>query len=178
MKYPIYTISARWIQNGDQTKYKDFPRWIEGLPEGRVYNSTGFSKMFKEDQSQEQLDAFAKDWWINYCDRNKEENIELVELEAKYKEHEEWVLGWFNHETFDVGQSDAEVLQSFEEFVRRYEYQQDEELFTPRLKNYHCLMGAEDRWRWYGTRDADGNNTPAPCRCIHCKDQGVIRIAH
>jgi hypothetical protein len=40
----------------------------------------------------------------------------------------------------------------------------------------YCLMGAEDRWRWYGG-DYD-NKTNPPCRCEGCKKYGVIRINH
>ncbi len=40
--------------------------------------------------------------------------------------------------------------------------------------------GAEDRYRWCGSDD-DGKTNPGikpPCRCKHCKEQGVIRINH
>lgn len=183
IKYPIYKIIAKWIQNGDHSKYEPDSRWIEGMPEGRMNSSTSFSKMFKEEQTQEQLDEFAKDWWKRYTEHenNKELEMELTELTVKYKEHESWLGTWFQHYTFDVGQTDNEVLNSFEQFVRRYEHQQGREFDNPLPENYHCLMGAEDRWRWSGG-DEEGKQTngrlPPPCRCKYCKEQGVIRISH
>jgi len=182
-KYPIYSFSARWSQDGVWDE--NYPNWHEGLPEGRVWNSTSFRKMFKEEQTQEQLDAFAKEWWEGYLKaehRTPMINIEMDFLKAEYKEHETWVLTWFQHETFDVGQSDLEALDSFEQFVRRYERMQGQDIFYQKNypEKYHCLMGAEDRYRWHGA-EPDGkpdDHSPAPCRCKFCKEQGVIRIAH
>lgn len=181
IKYPIYSIIAKWIQNVDQSKYTPGSRAIEDVPEGRIRNSISFSKMYKEEQTQEQMDAVAKDWWERYIleDKNKDLQFELVELTAKYKEHESWMLTWYQHQTFDTGQTDQEALDSFERFVSRYEDQQD--LDYPYPENYHCLMGAEDRWRWSGG-DEEGKQPngqlPPPCRCKYCKEQGVIRISH
>ena len=164
--YPIYSFSAKWSEKGDTEKYKDYPNWTVGLPEGRIWNSSDFTKMFKEDQSQESLDAYLKDWWDKYIllDKNKDNELELLYLKVEFKERESWNLTWFSHETFDIGQTDEEVLDSFEQFVSR--------------RNSDQLMGAEDRWLWSGAPDKDGNATPAPCRCEHCKAQGLIRINH
>jgi|GEM_PF-2101125 hypothetical protein len=180
-KFPIYFFSARWSEDGVQDP--KYPKWYEGLPEGRVWNSTGFHKMFREEQTQEQLDAFVQDWWKRFLVSKNEEdsrfkiiNPELQYLKAEYKKHDTWVLTWFQHETFDIGQTDEEALQSFEDYVSRIE---DENRGKPEMEGIP-LMGAEDRWRWRGA-DENGNyseDAPAPCRCKYCKEQGVLRIAH
>ena len=89
-KFPIYFFSARWSEDGVQDP--KYPKWYEGLPEGRVWNSTGFHKMFREEQTQEQLDAFVQDWWKRFLVSKNEEdsrskiiNPELQYLKAEYK---------------------------------------------------------------------------------------------
>lgn len=40
-------------------------------------------------------------------------------------------------------------------------------------------MGAEDRWRWRGMPEKEGDKEPkAPCRCSNCGKAGVVRISH
>lgn len=188
-KYPIYTVSAKWSQDGDQDP--KYPKWYEGLPEGRIWNSTSFTKMFKEELTEEELKEFAEKWWGMFLahnenhDRNPVKNVEGLQLTYKLKEFEEWNLTWFQHETFDEGQSDAEVLQSFSDYVDRVQRKNQEiEWNYPEeewyKQGYRTLMGAEDRWRWHGAEPngEPGDHSPAPCRCKHCKEQGVIRIAH
>ena len=58
-KYPIYTISWRWIQDGDHDP--EYPDLYKDLPEGRVTNSTSTRKMFKEDQNLDDLKKWAQD---------------------------------------------------------------------------------------------------------------------
>jgi hypothetical protein len=181
-KYPIYSFSARWSQEGES----EYPGWKEGLPEGRIWNGTGFSRMFKEEKTQEELDQIAKDWWEKMlAEKNKEEskhpikNPELKELKVKFKEYDSWILTWFCHETFDTGQTPAEALESFEEYVSRTEAKNKKiERSCPESEHYNqglkTLMGADDRWRWHGEKEGD----PAPCLCKHCKKQGMIRIGH
>lgn len=176
-KFPIYFFSARWSEDG--TWDPEYPKWHEGLPEGRVWNGTGFHKMFREEQTQEQLDLYVKDWWEKYLKlehRTPIINPELVSLKAEYAEHETWCLTWFQHETFDIGQTDEEALQSFEEYIRRIE----EKNATKDEMHKIPLMGAEDKWRWHGANSEgeSDEDSPAPCRCKYCKEQGVIRIAH
>jgi len=93
-----------------------------------------------------------------------------------YSHHESWCLGWFSHHTFDRGQSDEDILESFDRYVwrcqvvnERHRYRGDPEEPEPFL-----LMGAEDRWRWSGQPE-DRN---PPCRCDGCKKWGLIRICH
>lgn len=181
--YPIYSFNARWSQVGVQDP--NFPNSYKGLPEGRIWNATGFKKMFRTEQTQDELDKIVREWWENYvqseldyANRKKEPlvnfDIQDLVLEAKFKEHNTFICTWFGHETFDDGQSDEEFLQSFEEFVRKYEHQQEIRYDTSD-PDYHCLMGAEDRWRWRsGNEEYEG----IPCRCEGCKKAGMLRIAH
>lgn len=80
---------------------------------------------------------------------------------------------------YTVGQSDQEALASFSRFVWRYADMQEYYPGEP-PEGYRCLMGAEDRWRWCGASpdgEPDTRSKP-PCRCEHCREQGVIRIGH
>jgi len=186
--YPIYYISVKWSEDGEWKKDDPHPKWHKGLRKGRIWNSTGFYKMFKEEQSDEALKKYAKDWWKNYTKKKKEigskellstKNPRLKNLKFESRGHEVWLLTWFEHETFDIGQTDIEALDSFEKFVQRK--QEHNRQFTSEMdKGHYCLMGAEDRYRWHGSgpdgeRDEEAS---APCRCKHCKKAGLIRIAH
>lgn len=184
--YPIYTFSAHWSQDGKQDM--NYPKWHEGLPEGRIWNGTSFSKMYKEEKTQEELDIIVKEWWEKLIE--KKDNIinpELDYLKSEFKGYETWYLSWFQHETFDDGQTDEEVLQSFADYVDRVQRKNHDidmefgDDYSEKYKHgYKALMGAEDTWRWHGA-EPDGkpeDYSPAPCRCKFCKEQGVIRIAH
>lgn len=179
--YPIYKFFARWSEKADTEQYKEYPNWTKGLPDGRIWNSTSFSKMYKEDQDQKELEGWMMDWWEKYCDgdKNKEKELKLFSLKVEFFENETWHLTWFQHETFDIGQTDQEALDSFENFVRRKEELNEKSRWNED-KDAYCLMGAEDRWRWCGAEpNGDvGDKSPAPCRCKHCKEQGLIRIGH
>lgn len=174
--YPQYSITIRFEQDGEQN-----PGWKNGesLPEGRIWNSVHLDRMYREDRDVNELLAeFRDEWWPKYV-----EEKELAEkrpgppmITVRCTGRESWVLEWFQHKTFDVGQSDEEALASFERFVRRYEHMQ--EVHPGHIPHgYRCLMGAEDRWRWSGGPGPDDRTAP-PCRCEHCKEQGVLRIGH
>lgn len=186
--FPIYVFTAKWAENGVQDP--NYPKWFEGLPEGRIWNSTSDRLMVKEEIGLEELTKKIGEWWLKIQESrvkkdvdkeklkfkpNELKDIELKELVFKLKEHEVWNLTWFQHETFDLGQDDLTVLDSFERFVQR-----KEELAFNDPDGSYPLMGAEDRWRWHGAEpNGDRNdNSPAPCRCKFCKEQGKIRIAH
>lgn len=90
---------------------------------------------------------------------------------------ETWYCIWFQHAQPDWGDSDADVLTSFQRYVDRIIRfnQRNQESYEPGGTLYDpiCLMGAEDRWRWRG----EGQGDP-PCRCAGCKKFGVVRIDH
>lgn len=185
VRYPIYSISARWEQDGEHDP--EFPRWHEGLPEGRIRNSSGLHRMYREDQDLAEIERWARDeWWPDYvATKLADKNPTAPEIEVKLMHRESWCCSWFEHWTFDVGQTDAEALASFERYVRRHEFYQDwphEVLTDADLKRrgieYRvCLMGAEDRWRWSGGPGPEDRTAP-PCRCEHCTAQGKLRIGH
>ncbi len=177
MKYPIYSVTVRWSQDDIRGEYKDKPNWTKGLPEGRHWNSVHFYKMFRQDPGY---------WWahhlglISFQHQLKKDSMQGVnpsypDVVVEFSGYETWCLTWFQHETFDTGQTDDEVLESFNRFIDRKQRQnlrQGQELNS-------LLMGAEDRWRWKGTSDGSPDNeTEPPCRCKHCKRQGLIRIGH
>lgn len=187
--YPIYSFSAKWSQDGEHDL--KYPYSYKGLPNGRIWNSTSFSKMYKEEKSKEELDAISKEWFEKFIKTKNEEgkhsilNSEILYLKIEFKKFDTWNLTWFQHETFDEGQTDEEALRSFEDFVTRIEdknrkienaYPEDDWY----KQGHQCLMGAEDRWRWCGAEPNGELNdrSPAPCRCKFCKEQGVIRIGH
>ena len=87
----------------------------------------------------------------------------------------EWWLTWFAHSTFDVGQTDEEAVESFQNYVWWAE-EFDNDPLGPPGKPSICLMGAEDQWRWRAGPD-DSNEAP-PCRCPGCRKNGVLMICH
>ena len=163
-KYPIYSTSATWIEKG-----MDHP------------NSTSFQTMFPIGTTIEGARQDAIRWWDAYQEStgwNKDKPplgdrlIGLVSIEVRYVEHESWVSGWFQHITRNVHLSDDEILQSFFDFVSRKTrqnirngHESTDTNFDSKLP-YHCLMGAEDEWRW------------KLCRCEHCQKRGVVTIDH
>lgn len=78
----------------------------------------------------------------------------------------DWALAWFSHQTFRAGRTDEELLESFEQYVRRYEDMQDYDGPEP-PPGYRCLMGAEDRRRWKPF-----------CRCAACVRDDIALVAH
>ena len=141
VKYPIYRFGARWTQK--RVEMKDYDD-THGLPVTRMWNGTGFSRMFKEDQTRKQLDIALIEFWQKY--EKKGEEAELFSLSVKLERRETWCLMWFSHYTFDVGQTDEEATKSFRDYIRR----------MTRLPGFDdfkgvdgfTLMGAEDEWRW------------------------------
>ena len=171
-KYPIYHTDVKWAQDGEFDE--KYPKWYEGLPEGRMWDSTGFTKMFKEDPGQTMVLHNALDWWKYYTEEKLGDvNPGIPEIDIIGPRYETWCILWFSHYTFDDGRSDREFLDSFACYVLRYAHLQD---YYPRdmPEGYLCLMGAEHRWRWHGAN----HDSPAPCRCEHCVKQGVVRIGH
>lgn len=166
-KYAIYRTFALWNQSN-----LDYA------------NSTGFSRMYREDPGIKGARQDAMNWWEKYIlkpngFRKKEGpslvdiGHELVKLECTFYERETWCLKWFQHFTYNIHLSDDELRVSFASFVDRKLPLQHNADFYPELKTRppgmktYCLMGAEDLWRWKG-----------PCRCVHCVKNGVVYIDH
>jgi hypothetical protein len=176
--YPIYDFYATWIED---KKGEVYASWSIALPENKFWNSTSFRKMYKTEPCNQELNKYLIDWWDKYRnnDKMKDKNISVPILKVELFEWETWCLTWFQHETFDVGQSDREALDSFRRFVDRKIILNKKSRFE-NGKDIYCLMGAEDRWRWCGAEPNGDSNSKSepPCRCKFCKEQGVIRIGH
>lgn len=186
VKFPIYQLTAKWIEDGEHNEI--YVGDNLGLPKGRTWNSIASKNIIKkEEMNHHELGLYAYEWWNKFknSDKYKDKNVELVTCDMRYLEHEVWCLTWFQHETFDIGKTDEEVLKSFQEFVSRKQelnrkngHQENDRNYDSK-KPFHCLMGAEDRWRWKGVVEGDADaQTEPPCRCKHCKEQGMIRIGH
>jgi len=179
--YPIYKFCARFAQNTERTDYNEHSIWTNGLSKKRVWNSTCFSRMYKEEKTQGWLDNSVMEWWDKFCanEKNAALNLKLLSLKVEFFEFETWNLTWFQHETFDVGQTDEEALKSFAKFVSRKKSLNEKQQEIDG-KDVYCLMGAEDRWRWHGAmlNKRSSDYSKAPCRCKLCKKQGLIRIDH
>lgn len=160
--YPIHRIKVRWSERyPPNTKNM---RESE-LPAGRFWNSISWDVIEREEtDTAEQL---RRDWWPGYSERLLEPADLTIKVE--FRGLDTWCSGWFSHWTFDTGQSDQEVLDSFKEYVERIRYSNLTEREISSL-----LMGAEDRWRWRG----QDTQTDPPCRCLACKKHGVVRIDH
>lgn len=171
--YPIYRFFIKF-------KYKNFK------DEEWKNNSLLHSIMFKESKTNDELDIVAGDIINGLNDKYKFVHP-LQSYEYKLLRYETWCLGWFDHYTYDIGQSDSDLYESFERYVRRYENMQNLSVdeIVKLGDNYVCLMGAEDRFRWgHHKRDEIGKMIDpeeflsGPCRCNKCKEAGIIRIEH
>lgn len=181
--YPVYGISMRWTQDGEHSE--EYGSNHKGLRVGRTHNSNHIYIMFKEEQTDKQLRNKALTTFNIWAKNKGWGNPSRLKTEIELYHHETWCLTWFSHYTFDTGQSDEEVLRSFNHFVDRMEKQNYEnghgrtEQYDLNNKSpFYCLMGAEDNWRWSGANDDNGDRTEAPCRCDGCKKHGLIRINH
>lgn len=181
LAYQIWRVSAQWIQDGEKISKRD-----NELPEGKFYNGTGYNQMYKDYVTKKQVEQEVNEWWQRYSTTKLEgKNTSDLTLNVEFLRYETWCIEWFNHYTYDSGQTNQEALISFEKFVRRMEDLNQREgkniPFSDGSGSYwqdsYCLMGAEDRWRWSGG-DSYENKTDPPCRCGGCKKAGIIRINH
>lgn len=171
--YPIYRFSIKFkYKNSEEENWKD--------------NSICHSIMYRESKTNDELDVIVGNIINGLGDKYKFVHP-LQSYEYKLLRYETWCLDWFSHYTFDNRQSDSDLYESFERYVRRYEYQQNlsPEEIAKLSDKYVCLMGAEDRWRWgHYLRDDNGEMIEpeefisGPCRCNACKKSGIIRIEH
>ncbi len=173
--FPIYRISAKWSEEQDpeKTPVPNRPN-MPPLPEDRYWNSTGFSKMYREDLGIEVIEAeLEQAWWPEF--EKKRRNPDDVQITVTLDRHDVWCDSWFSHWTFDIGASDMDVMDSFHRYVFRIE---GSRLTSGQKRG--ILMGAEDVWRWHATKDGDpnGERTEPPCRCPHCKKLGIVRVDH
>ena len=156
--------------------------------EGAEDKSWGGERMWKErDDASALQHALESEGWKGI----KDGSMSLVEFSIKFMRVDTWASGWFMHYRLDTGESDAEVLASFEEFVDRHD-ESNRKIITEvgeneasKRKDYLQMMGAEDRWRWCGSKDGRSGmfgvqqaRTDAPCRCAGCKKQGVVMVCH
>jgi hypothetical protein len=189
--YPIFRVSFNWAEDGECYKCKGEDKncpVCKDLGEGRMSNGTSMDNMYEGEKTVEEVTKEMKVWWEEYKERNKGKmkNPTDIDIKVEFMEYETWVQEWFAHRTFDKGQTDDEILTSFEKFVTRKEHVNETESewvefetstkegATGYMQDKYCLMGAEDRWRW----KADKDGTNPPCRCKHCKEQGIVRIGH
>lgn len=181
--YPIYRINTKWSQDITEKDCYLSPAWVEGLPVGRMWNSTSCYRMPKEASDDDKV-KFTREtmleWWPKYQVEHEGLNLTALEITVTFLRWETWCLGWFNHWTWDPGLSNANVLASFGRFVERTEQlnRQEGEVRNGYWQEPYCLMGAEDRLRWCGQRYPSGETTEPPCRCEHCKKRGVVTIGH
>ncbi len=189
--YPIYSISASYIQDDTSDKNDEwYNKRREGLPIGRIKgNSHYYNRMFRKRPCLQILQKEYETIFLSNLNSSKDYPIinptDLV-ITIRLSHWEEWCLTWFAHFIFDNGQSDVEILESFEKYVWRIQRQNQDEGYRDDegyWQEPYCLMGAEDRWRWRsastnGDNNQDPDKYPPPCRCDGCKERGVIAINH
>jgi hypothetical protein len=176
--YPIYSFHIKWQEDrdGEPSEYDD----TTGCLDGKVWNSVQYYDMFNLEYDHNALQIIGVEYFMKQILKHREHLQPLPDIiEVKFVEYETWVLKWFAHETFDVGQTDEEALRSFEQYVARY--QKQVKAGRPLVnQTRYLLMGAEDRHHWHG-QEPDGSNenySRPPCRCPHCKERGVLTISH
>ncbi len=169
--YPIYRFDYKWSQDGEQDSKRSWQH--DGLPLGRIWNSTSVTKIYNKKLISGFLEHESAKFWNNI--KHKYPNPLDCVITAVFKEYETWCLQWFSHYTFDVGQTDGQILESFEKFVHRKLLLNEREgqWINGYWREPYCLMGAEDRWRWRSSDDGR-----PPCRCEGCKRNGIVRIDH
>lgn len=141
-KFPIYRFWGTW----NQTNYEN--------------NGTGFSDMYKENPTEEELKNKLEEFKKAMEEKQVEKGNPITEWKDvgyKFIEDETWCSGWFGHHTYNQFQDEKETFDSFEEYVDRK---------RESVEDMDCLMGAEDRWRWN------------ICNCNGCKKRGITTINH
>jgi len=168
---PVYQIfELRWRWSQDLAPGEKMPEgWKEGLPAGRFWNGISHFQMPRENMTLAEMEDKAAEWIKGHFERKSQPNVGDLTINVHYVRSEVWCLGWFNHFTYDLGQSNHAIIDSFFAFIDRTRIRNRED---GREDGYH-LMGAEDIARWFGW-EGDGS----PCRCDGCKKHGVIRINH
>ena len=172
--YPLFGLTASYTQDINPVWKHKLPYWqTQDVANGRIRNSSMWSSRgFREWPNQSSLIEWSQSLWSGALKKDGDyaiTNPADVVLVAVFNGWAVWWLTWFQHETFDIGLDDADVLASFQRHCDREIRKAHHEGIEP------CLMGAEDQWRWSGS---EPNGSPPPCRCKHCKEAGLIRIGH
>lgn len=149
--------------------YVAFTRIIDG--ERKKDGASFISPLtYQEPVTREKAEADLRELWESI--KHKYDSPEDVVFKLGEEFRDTWVEGWFSHWTYRMGRTDEEILSSFDNYVTRIEAANWRA--KHRGEQERCLMGAEDRWRWRGSKEG----SPAPCRCEHCEKGGIARIDH
>ena len=91
-------------------------------------------------------------------------------INVKYKGTDRWWLRWFSHETFCKFDTEREMFDDFEDFLREkgvhLSYGDGDYGYSNYSSDKYCAMGAEDVWRW------------KQCACDNCIKFGNTIINH
>lgn len=181
--WPMYSFRAKFTAKIDDQTSK-YATSLDNAPE-RYRNSTGGLAPYPEVLLPLRADDECRTFADQLVERYPETIVESVEIELMY--WETWCAGWFNHCTLPNGRDDDALIVSFEHYVKRHQWYQNEissigssedsELRRDRLGVDYLivLMGAEDRYRWRG--DKATPDTPV-CRCAGCTKFNLVRINH
>jgi len=170
-QYFIYQANLNWLYEDPDRKPTERCKPNE---QGLWHNGMGMTVPSKVELSRDQLTEKINERWKGMD--NKGRNAVNTTADVRLGKKAEWWLTWFQHETFDVGQDNRRALRSFEDYICWVMSLPTNEYGDPPF----TLMGAEDHWRWHGA-EPDGEpetRSDPPCRCKHCKELGLIRIAH
>lgn len=119
--------------------------------------------LYAVDPGEDVVRVAAEAKWSKINWHGEPKNRTLVRIDVKRKPDTPWALAWFAHKSIRAGRTDAELRDSFDRYVSRYEHLRERH-DDP---EYVCLMGAEDRWRW---KD--------PCACETCVKNDWAVITH
>jgi len=179
--YPLYSVRAKWPIDIDYDVSDYGDPWFAGLPRGQIWNSAGWTEMPKQPRPlPEIIEETTKTWWPKYKYKGVSRGEPVIV--AEFVRWEVWSITWFSHWTHDIGFDDQQVLRSFDRFVDRMKElnRREGSLVDGLGPEPYCLMGAEDRFRWYGRTTGHPNDeqTDPPCRCPACKKRGVVTVGH
>jgi len=140
-KYPIYYFVIKLSQDKDLTQnyfnLHDSPYFFGGLPDNRIWNYFKFYKMFnsfiyKIDKTW--LDNYGENYFNNILKEYPDiKNPILDSIEITFVENESWIKN-IGYETFDVGQTDEEILKSFKEYSNRKKFGVYDEKYNKKYK--------------------------------------------
>lgn len=180
--YPLFGIRTRWTQDRTEQDTNPSPWQTKGAPDGRLWNSICSNiQMPKHYDERAVANEHLTIWWPKFKATEKYRDLHVADLRFSitFRRWEVWCITWFQHWTWDVGLTDQQVLESFSRYVLRTEILNERAMWDGAKQEPYCLMGAEDRYRWHGTKTGEPDEqTDPPCRCKHCKKQGVVRIGH